>query len=70
MLLMFISSSYFIYNARRDAATEKEIDIVIQMKLEHVLVQRFEKKEMDERSNFKQRHINVTKRGNSSERMI
>ena len=52
ILLMFIASCYFIYNARRDKATEKEFDIVIQMTLEHVLVQRFKKKEMDEENNF------------------
>ena len=40
LLLMFISSLYFIRNARRDT----ESDIVIQMILEHVLVQRFKKK--------------------------
>ena len=40
------------------------------MKVEYVLVQRFKKKEMDEKSNFKQRHTNVTKRVNSSGRMI
>ena len=50
MLLMFISSCYFIYNARRDTAAEKEFDIVIQMTLEHVLVQRFKKKEMDKKN--------------------
>ena len=49
LLLMFIASSYFIYNARRDTATEEEFDIVIQMTLEHVLVQRFKKKEIDEK---------------------
>ena len=52
ILLMFIASCYFIYNARRDKATEKEFNIVIQMTLEHVLVQRFKKKEMDEENNF------------------
>ena len=46
-LLMFISSFHFIYNALRDTAEEKEFDIVIQMTLEHVLVQIFKKKEMD-----------------------
>ena len=46
LLLMFVSSYYFNYNTRRDTAAEKEFDIVIQMTLEHVLVQRFEKKEM------------------------
>ena len=35
-------------HARRDT----ENDIVIQMILEHVLVQRFKKKEMDEKNNF------------------
>ena len=49
LLLMFIASCYFIYNARRDTATEKEFDIVIQMTLEHVLFQRFKKKEMGKR---------------------
>ena len=39
--------------------TEKEFDIVIQMTLEHVLVQRFKKKEMDDKNNFSQRHVNV-----------
>ena len=29
-----------------------QIDIVIQMTLEHVLVQKFKKKEMDEKNNF------------------
>ena len=52
ILLMFIASCYFIYHAPRDIATEKEFDIVIQMTLEHVLVQRFKKKEMDEENNF------------------
>ena len=46
---MFISSCYFIYNARRDTVVEKEFDIVIQMTLERVLIQRFKKKEMDEK---------------------
>ena len=49
LLLMFISSCYFIYNARRDKAAEKEFDIVIQMTLEHDIVQRFKKKEMDKK---------------------
>ena len=52
LLLMFVSSCYFIYNARRDTAAEKEFDIVIQMTLKHVLVQRFKKKEMDKKNNF------------------
>ena len=52
LLPMFITSCYFIYNAGRDTAIEKEIDIVIEMTLEHVLVQRFKKKEMDEKNNF------------------
>ena len=43
LLLIFISSRYFIHNARKDI----ESDIVIQMTLEHVLVQRFKRKEMD-----------------------
>ena len=52
LLLMFISSCYFIYNARRDTVAEKEFDIVIQMTLEHVLVQRCKKKEMDKKKTF------------------
>ena len=39
LLLMFISSRYFIHNTRKDT----ESDIVIQMTLEHVPVQRFKK---------------------------
>ena len=53
LLLMFIASCYFIYNARRDTAAEKEFDIVMQMTLEHVLVQRFKKKEMDKKITLK-----------------
>ena len=52
LILVFIPSCYFIYNARRDTAAEKELDIVIQMALEHVLVQRFKKKEIEEKSKF------------------
>ena len=48
LILMFISSCYFIHNACRDT----ESDIVIQMTLEHVLVQRFKKKELDEKITF------------------
>ena len=69
LLLMFISSCYFIYNARRDAAAEKEVDVVTQMIFDHVLVQRVKKKEMDKKKN-EQRHVNVTKRANSSRVMI
>ena len=47
---MSISPCYFIYNARRDTAAEKEFDIVMQMTLECVLVQRFKKKEMGEKN--------------------
>ena len=43
-LLMFIVSCYFINNARRDTAAEKEFGTVIQMTLEHLLVQRLKKK--------------------------
>ena len=52
LLLMFISSCYFIYNTCRDTVAEKEFDIAIQMTLEHVLVQRFEKKEINKKNNF------------------
>ena len=60
LLLMFISSHYFVHNAQRDT----ESDTVIQVTLEHVLVQRFKKK------NRQQRHVNVAKRANFSRRMI
>ena len=51
LVLMFISSRYFTHNARRD--TESAIQcIAIQMILEHVLFQRFKKKEMDEKNDF------------------
>ena len=46
---LYLPSCYFIYNARRDAVAEKEFDIVIPMTLERLLVQRFEKKEMNEK---------------------
>ena len=52
LLLMFISSNYFLFNVRRDLAAEKEFNIVIQMTLGHVLVQRFNKKEINEENNF------------------
>ena len=51
LLLMFTSSCYFIQNASRGTAANKELHIVIQMTLKCVLVQRFKKNEMDERSN-------------------
>ena len=50
LLLMFISSCYFIYNTRRDTVAEKEFNIAVQMTLEPVLVQRFKKKEMDKKN--------------------
>ena len=46
---LYLPSCYFIYNARRDTVAEKEFDIVIPMTLERLLVQRFEKKEMNEK---------------------
>ena len=48
LLLMFISSSYFIHNARKDT----ESDTVIQMTLEHVLVQRFKKIKNGQKKTF------------------
>ena len=57
------------YNALRDAAGDKEFTIVIQMTLEHILVQRSKKIEI-EKSNFLTIHTNVTKRANSTGRMI
>ena len=70
MLLLFVASCYSIYNARKDAAAKKEFDIVIQMTLEHVLVQRFKKKEMNKKKNFQHKHVNVTKQANSPRIMI
>ena len=67
---MLMSSCFLILNGRRDTAANKEFAIVIQMTLEDKLVQRFKKKYMDEKSNFRQSHINVTKQANSSGRMI
>ena len=49
---MSISSCYFIYNKRRDTVAEKEFDIVIQMTLEHVLVQRFKNKRNGPKKTF------------------
>ena len=54
LLVMFISSRYFFHKARRDA----ESGIIIQMTLEHVLVQRFKKNKIDEDMN-KRRHVYV-----------
>ena len=68
--MLLISPSYFIHNARKDTAAKKEFDIVIQMTLKRVLAQRFKKKEMGKKSNFKQRHVNVTKQVNSCGKMI
>ena len=48
LLLMFISSRYFIHDARRDT----ESNTVIQMTLEHAPVQRLKKKEMDKKITF------------------
>ena len=70
LLLMFLSSCYLIENARRDTAAEKELDILMQIKLEPLLVQRFKKKERDKKSTFQQRHVNVTNRENYSEKTI
>ena len=68
--MLLISPSYFIHNARKDTAAKKKFDIVIQMTLKRVLAQRFKKKEMGKKSNFKQRHVNVTKQVDSCGRMI
>ena len=48
LLLMFISSLYFVRNAHRDT----ESDAVIQMTLEHVLVKRFKKKKWTKKITF------------------
>ena len=48
---MFISSCYFIQNARREAAAEKESDIVLQMRFGMFQLE-IQGKEMAEKSNF------------------
>ena len=48
LLLMFISSRYFIHNARKDT----ESDTVIQMTMEHVFVQIFKKKKWTKKITF------------------
>ena len=45
---MFTSSGYFVHNARRDA----ESDTVMQMTLEHVLVQKFKGKKWTKKITF------------------
>ena len=52
LLVMFISSCHFNQNSSGDTAAEKEFDYVIQMTLDHVLVQRSKKNEIDENNNF------------------
>ena len=66
LLLMYISLNCFVYNASRDT----ESDTVIQMTLEHVLVQRFKKKIWTKKITFLQRYVNVAKQVNVSSRMI
>ena len=66
LLLMFISSCYLIYNARRD--TERicycNTDDTGASSSSGI-----QKKKVDEKNNFEQRHVNVTRRANSSRRM-
>ena len=50
LLLTFISSRYFVHNARRDT----ESNTVIQMTVEHVLVQRFKEKKYLKEITFKE----------------
>ena len=72
LLLMFTGSCYFIYNARRDTAAEKEFDIVIEI-WDDTRVRsssEIQEKKKWQKNNFKQRHVNVTKRANSSRIMI
>ena len=63
---MYISLNCFVYNASRDT----ERDAVIQMTLEHVLVQRFKKKIWTKKITFLQRYVNFAKQANVSSRMI
>ena len=65
-----VTGVYIFMNACRDGAAEKQFDNVIQMTLEHVLIQIFKKKEMNEKSNFWERHINDSKLANCYGRII
>ena len=66
LLLMFISSSYLIYNARRDTESICYCNTDDTGASSSSGIQ---KKKADEKNNFEQRHVNVTRRANSSRRM-
>ena len=65
MLLMFIISCYFIQNACTNTAAEKEFDIINTDD-----TGAHSSSEIQEKRNSQQRHIKVTKRANSSGRII
>ena len=65
---MFISSCYFIYNAWRDKAAEREFDIVDDTGTRSS--SEIQEKNWAKKSNFKQIYVNVTKQVNSYGRII
>ena len=65
---MFISSCYFIYNAWRDKAAEREFDIVDDTGTRSS--SEIQEKKWAKKSNFKQIYVNVTKQVNSYGRII
>ena len=65
---MFISSCYFIYNAWRDKAAEREFDILDDTGTRSS--SEIQEKKWTKKSNFKQIYVNVTKQVNSYGRII
>ena len=65
---MFISSCYFIYNAWRDKAAEREFDILDDTGTRSS--SEIQEKKWAKKSNFKQIYVNVTKQVNSYGRII
>ena len=51
-ILIYVSKCSFIWNTRSDTAGEKDFDATIQIALEHALVQRFKKIEIDRKTFF------------------
>ena len=52
MFIFYVTLIILIKIQPVETAAEKAFDFAIQMTLDHVLVQRCKKKEMDEKSNF------------------
>ena len=51
-MLLYVSKCSFIWNTRSYTAGEKDFDATIQIALEHALVQRFKKIEIDRKTFF------------------